>query len=57
MEVSGLVLLAMIVALLVSTPLLGRYLAVYGGASAPGDRVFAPVEPTSVYRPAAWTQA
>jgi K+-transporting ATPase ATPase A chain len=46
MEISGIVLLiAMVVAVLVSTPLLGRYLAkVYGGGDAPGDRVFLPVE-------------
>jgi K+-transporting ATPase ATPase A chain len=46
MEVSGVVLLlAMVAAILVSTPLLGRYMAkVFGGAEAPGDRVFAPVE-------------
>jgi K+-transporting ATPase ATPase A chain len=46
MEVSGVVLLlAMVAAILVSTPLLGRYMAkVFGGGEAPGDRVFAPVE-------------
>jgi K+-transporting ATPase ATPase A chain len=51
MQVSSLVqLLAMIVALLVSTPVLGRYFAkVYGGGAAPGDRVFRPVE-RLVYR-------
>ena len=38
--------LGVVVALLaLSTPLLGRYMAkVYGGGSAPGDRVFGPVE-------------
>ena len=46
MEVSAIILLlAMVAALFVSTPLLGRYVArVYGGASAPGDRVFGPIE-------------
>jgi K+-transporting ATPase ATPase A chain len=46
MEVSGVVLLlAMVAAIFVSTPLLGRYMAkVFGGGEAPGDRVFAPVE-------------
>jgi K+-transporting ATPase ATPase A chain len=46
MQVSGLVLLlAMVAAVCVSTPLLGRYLAkVYGGERAPGERVFGPVE-------------
>ncbi len=38
-------LVALVVALAVSAPLLGRYLAkVYGGGRAPGDRVFGPVE-------------
>jgi K+-transporting ATPase ATPase A chain len=46
MEVSGVVLLlAMVAAIFVSTPLLGRYMAkVFGGGEAPGDRVFALVE-------------
>jgi K+-transporting ATPase ATPase A chain len=46
MEVTGIVtLLAMVVAIFISTPLLGRYFAkVYGGETAPGDRVFGPVE-------------
>jgi K+-transporting ATPase ATPase A chain len=46
MEVSGVVLLlAMVAAIFVSTPLLGRYMAkVFGGGDAPGDLVFAPVE-------------
>jgi K+-transporting ATPase ATPase A chain len=35
----------MIAALLISTPILGRYFAkVYGGGDAPGDRVFGPAE-------------
>ncbi len=38
-------LVALVVALAVWAPLLGRYLAkVYGGGRAPGDRVFGPVE-------------
>jgi K+-transporting ATPase ATPase A chain len=38
-------LIAVIALVLVSTPLLGRYLAkVFGGGKAPGDRVFGPVE-------------
>ena len=38
-------LLALIAALAVAAPLLGRYMArVYGGGSAPGDRFFGPVE-------------
>src|SRR5215813_12408815 len=38
-------LIALIVLLAISTPLLGSYLAkVYGGGKAPGDRVFHPVE-------------
>ena len=51
MAVSGLVLLlAMVAALLVSTPVLGRYFArVYGDDGAPGDRVFLPAE-RLVYR-------
>jgi K+-transporting ATPase ATPase A chain len=46
MSGAGWLQLLLLVALLaVSTPLLGRYLArVYGGGSAPGDRVFGPVE-------------
>lgn len=41
---------ALIVAVLVTAPLLGRYMAaVYGGKTAPGDRVFLPVERV-VYR-------
>ncbi|HEX4822096.1 MAG TPA: potassium-transporting ATPase subunit KdpA [Acidimicrobiales bacterium] len=46
MTASGWVQLAFVVALLaISTPLLGRYLAkVYGSGSAPGDKVFGPVE-------------
>ncbi|MEO8692929.1 MAG: potassium-transporting ATPase subunit KdpA [Acidimicrobiales bacterium] len=46
MEISGIVLLlAMIAAVFITTPVLGRYFAkVYGGGVAPGDRVFAPVE-------------
>jgi len=40
-----LTLLLLVVALFISTPLLGRYLAaVYGGGAAPGDRFFRPVE-------------
>ncbi|MGE0732236.1 MAG: potassium-transporting ATPase subunit KdpA [Acidimicrobiia bacterium] len=52
MEVSAIVLLsAMVAALAVSTPLLGRYLAaVFGDADhAPGDRLFGPLE-RAVYR-------
>jgi len=43
---AGWLQLAFVVLLLaVSTPLLGRYLAkVYGGGTAPGDRVFLPIE-------------
>ena len=38
-------LAALVGLVLISTPLLGAYLArVYGGESAPGDRVFLPVE-------------
>jgi K+-transporting ATPase ATPase A chain len=38
-------LVALIVLLTISTPLLGSYMAkVYGGGSAPGDRVFGPIE-------------
>jgi K+-transporting ATPase ATPase A chain len=38
-------LLALLVLLAISTPLLGAYLAkVYGGGKAPGDRIFHPVE-------------
>src|SRR5690348_7637928 len=38
-------LIALIVLLAISTPLLGSYLAkVYGGGKAPGDRIFHPVE-------------
>ncbi len=37
--------LALLVLLAISTPLLGSYMAkVYGGGKAPGDRVFHPVE-------------
>jgi K+-transporting ATPase ATPase A chain len=43
-------LLVVVVALAISTPLLGSYLAkVYGGGDAPGDRVFGPIE-RLVYR-------
>jgi K+-transporting ATPase ATPase A chain len=51
MSASGIVLLlAMVAAVLVSTPVLGRYFArVYGDDGAPGDRVFLPVE-RFVYR-------
>jgi K+-transporting ATPase ATPase A chain len=46
MEFSGFVqLLAMVAAVFISTPLLGRYMAyVYSGDRAPGDRFFRPVE-------------
>ncbi len=46
MTAAGWLQLAFVVLLLaVSTPLLGRYLAkVYGGGTAPGDRVFLPIE-------------
>jgi potassium-transporting ATPase potassium-binding subunit len=38
-------LIALIVLLAISTPLLGSYLAkVYGGGKAPGDRIFHPIE-------------
>src|SRR4030088_2431222 len=38
-------LAVVVVALAVAAPLLGRYLArVYGGGTAPGDRIFGPVE-------------
>ncbi len=38
-------LIALIAMLAISTPLLGSYMAkVYGGAKAPGDRVFGPIE-------------
>jgi K+-transporting ATPase ATPase A chain len=38
-------LVALVVLLAISTPLLGSYMAkVYGGGEAPGDRVFGPVE-------------
>src|SRR5215831_15230819 len=41
---------ALVVALAIAAPLLGRYLAkVYGGGAAPGDRIFGPVE-RLVYR-------
>jgi K+-transporting ATPase ATPase A chain len=51
MSVSGIVLLlAMVAAVLVSTPVLGRYFArVFGDDGAPGDRVFLPIE-RLVYR-------
>jgi K+-transporting ATPase ATPase A chain len=51
MEISGLVLIGlMVVAIFISTPLLGRYFAkVYGGEAAPGDRFFNPIE-RIVYR-------
>ncbi|HZQ27677.1 MAG TPA: potassium-transporting ATPase subunit KdpA [Acidimicrobiales bacterium] len=43
-------LLFLVALLAVSTPLLGSYMAkVYGGASAPGDRLFLPVE-RGIYR-------
>ena len=43
-------LAALVAALLVTTPLLGAYLArVLGGGGAPGDRVFSPVE-RGIYR-------
>ncbi len=43
-------LIALLVLLAISTPLLGSYMAnVYGGGRAPGDRVFGPVE-RLVYR-------
>jgi len=43
-------LVALIVLLAISTPLLGNYMAkVYGGGHAPGDRVFLPVE-RGIYR-------
>jgi K+-transporting ATPase ATPase A chain len=43
-------LLALLVLLAISTPLLGSYMAkVYGGGPAPGDRIFGPVE-RLVYR-------
>ena len=41
---------ALVLALAVCAPLLGRYLArVYGGGSAPGDRIFGPIE-ALIYR-------
>jgi potassium-transporting ATPase potassium-binding subunit len=51
MSTSGwLQLLALLVLLAISTPLLGSYMAkVYGGGKAPGDRVFGPLE-RLVYR-------
>ena len=51
MTPAGLVQLLIVVALVAaSTPVLGGYLArVYGAGSAPGDRVFAPVE-RAIYR-------
>ena len=43
-------LLALLVLLAISTPLLGSYMAkVYGGAKAPGDRFFGPIE-RAIYR-------
>ncbi len=51
MTAAGWLQLLFVIALLaISTPLLGRYMAkVYGGGTAPGDRVFGPVERT-IYR-------
>src|SRR6185503_559673 len=38
-------LVALLVLLAISTPILGSYMAkVYGGGEAPGDRIFGPIE-------------